>query len=130
MEMSTLKKVDAIMYYVQDLDRAVRFYEQVLGLTLACKDQQRKMIGFKLAESQTEIVIHRNASLPNPTFSFLVDDVKDFCVYLEKMNYEVNMQPIEVWCGYFVVFEDLDGNEIPIIDLTRFGGVPQYDGSL
>ena len=85
------------------------------------------MIGFVFLESDSEIVIHGDSSMPNPSFSFLVKNVQIFCDEYRKKGYRVIRGPFEVRCGKYAVLADLDGNELPIIDLTKFDGTPRYD---
>jgi len=44
-----------------------------------------------------------------------------------KKGYTVTRKPFDVRCGKFAVLADPDGNELPIIDLTKFGDKPRYD---
>lgn len=123
---TTLQKVDNIMYRVKDLKEGERFYAEVLGLKRVWEDKERKMIGFQLNESDAEIVIHANPDLGDFEFSFLVENVEEFIKEREgKMK--VVFGPIDIRTGRYAVLEDLDGNQIPIIDLTSFGGKPRYD---
>jgi predicted enzyme related to lactoylglutathione lyase len=85
------------------------------------------MIGFVFPESDSEIVIHNDSSMPNPSFSFLVKNVQLFCDEYRKKGCTVVSEPFEVRCGKYAVLADPDRNELPIIDLTKFGGKPKYD---
>jgi predicted enzyme related to lactoylglutathione lyase len=125
--MHRLRKIDCIMYRVTDLDRAANFYQHALGLRRAWRDDSRQMIGLVLAESDTEIVLHTDPSLPNPDMSFLVDDVVQFCSEYQQAGYRVIVPPFDVRCGKYAILSDPDGNTIAIIDLSTFGGVPQYE---
>ena len=125
--MKELRKIDCIMYFVQDLDKAEKFYTEELGLKRVWRDDEYHMIGFVFPESDSEIVIHRDESLRNPDFSFLVDNVEDYCNSFKAKGYKILFGPIEVRPGKYAVLSDPDGNGIPIIDLTKFGGLPQYD---
>ena len=119
----------------------------------------------RISMSIPEIVIHNNERIPNPDFSFLVDNVDEF---LKNFNGKVlmrteikkslssphlkrcglcgtsgcsekdNCQTIvsslkagvyfsDIRSGKLAVLEDLDGNKIPIVDLTKFGNKPRYD---
>jgi catechol 2,3-dioxygenase-like lactoylglutathione lyase family enzyme len=69
--MSQLLKIDNIMFFVKDLEKAAQFYEQALGMTRRWTDEERGMIGLTFAESDSEIVIHTDSTIPNPDFSFL-----------------------------------------------------------
>ena len=121
-----LLKVDNIMYRVKDLGKAERFYCDVLGLKKVWEDKERKMIGFQLEQSDAEIVIHADSNLPDFDFSYLVENVEEFIGEREG-KIEVIVGPMEVRTGKYAVVEDPDGNKIPIIDLTFFGGKPRYD---
>ena len=125
--MNALLKIDNIMFFVSDLQKAAKFYENVLGLKRVWTDKKHRMIGFIFSESDSEIVIHNNSNMLNPSFSFLVKNVQMFCDEYKKKGYIVVREPFEVRCGKFAVLADPDGNELPIIDLTKFGGKPRYD---
>jgi predicted enzyme related to lactoylglutathione lyase len=122
-----LKKIDNIMFYVEDLEKAADFYEEVLGLERVWKDEKRKMIGFIFEEDDSEIVIHNDTSLPNPDFNFLVDDVEEFIKEFKEKGHSVVMDPFEIRSGMCAVIEDTDGNKLPIVDLTKFNNQPRYN---
>lgn len=125
--MNKLRKIDNIMFRVKDIEKAAKFYEEVLGLKRAWTDSKKGWIGFVFEESDSEIVLHNDSSIPNPDFSFLVDSVEDFYRQYSKKGYKVIKEPFEVRSGRFAILEDLDGNTIQIIDLTKFGNKPRYD---
>jgi len=125
--METLLKIDSIMFYVSDLEESAKFYESVLGLKVGWTDKKEKMIGLLLPESDAEIVIHRDPDRPNPSFSFMVKNVEKFCAKYRKKGYRILKEPFEVRCGNYAVLADPDGNELPIIDLTKFDNKPRYD---
>jgi len=125
--MNTLLKIDSIMFYVSDLEKAAKFYEDVLGLKRVWTDKEEGMIGLVFKESDSEIVIHNDSTMTNPSFSFLVENVKEFCDEYEKKGHQLIQKPFDVRCGKFAVLADPDGNELPIIDLTKFGNKPKYD---
>lgn len=125
--MNALLKIDSVMFFVSDLEKAAKFYEKVLGLKRVWTDKEQGMIGFVFPESDSEIVIHTDSNMPSPSFSFLVKNVQMFCDEYRKKGYAVIRGPFEVRCGKYAILVDLDGNELPIIDLTKFGGKPRYD---
>jgi len=125
--MNALLKIDSVMFYVSDLERAAEFYENILGLKRAWTDREQGMIGFVFKKSDSEIVIHNDPTLPNPSFSFLVESVEEFCSRHQKKGHKIVTEPFEVRCGKYAVIADPDGNELPIIDLTKFGNKPRYD---
>jgi predicted enzyme related to lactoylglutathione lyase len=125
--MNKLLKIDNIMFFVKDLEKASKFYENVLGLKRVWTDKKNKMIGFVFDESDSEIVIHGDPEIPNPDFSFLVENVEQFCEEYREKGYSLIREPFDVRCGKFAILADPDGNAIPIIDLTKFGNKPRYD---
>ena len=125
--MNILKKIDNIMYQVKDLDASVKFYTEALGLKQVWRDNEHQMVGFVFPESDSEIVIHTLQDMPNPDFSFLVDDVEAFVKEFKGRGYKVCKEPFDVRSGKFAVLSDLDGNIINIIDLTKFNNKPKYD---
>lgn len=124
--MTQLLKIDNVLYRVNDPGRSARFYEHILKLKRAWIDEERSMIGYRLAESESELVIHADSELPDFDYSFSVENVKELCDDYEQMGYQVVFGLIEVLCGQYAVLVDPDGNKIPIIDLTKFGGKPIY----
>jgi lactoylglutathione lyase len=125
--MNKLLKIDNIMFYVADLEKSERFYSDVLGLNKRWEDKERSMAGFTFEGSDSEIVIHNDVNLPKFDYSFLVSDVVSFCNEVKAKGYSILKEPFDVRTGKFAILSDPDGNAIPIIDLTKFGGVPRYD---
>jgi len=125
--MNVLLKIDSIMFHVSDLRKSTEFYEDVLHLKRVWTDDERKMVGFTFPESDSEIVIHNDANMPDPPFSFLVANVEAFCSNYKKRGYNVVQEPLDVRCGKYAILADPDGNRLPIIDLSRFGNKPRYD---
>jgi lactoylglutathione lyase len=126
--MQKLLKIDNIMYCVSDLKKAEAFYRDALGLKKIWEDQKARMIGFSFAEQRgSELVIHSNPDLPKFDYSYIVQDVVKFCEEFKKLGHKVVREPIDVRPGKYAILSDPDGNEIPIIDLTKFGNKPKYD---
>ncbi|MBI3342850.1 VOC family protein [Candidatus Gottesmanbacteria bacterium] len=115
------------MYRVSDLKKAEAFYRDVLGLKKVWEDKEQQMIGFVFEKSDSEIVIHANSDLPKFEYWYLVDNVVNFCKHIQKLGHRVVTEPKNTRPGKYAIISDLDGNEIPIIDLTKFDGQPHYD---
>lgn len=125
--MNKLLKIDNIMYYVSDPVKALAFYQNVLGLKEVWEDKDAKMIGFTLEKSDAEVVIHWDSNLPEFDYSYLVENVEEFVKDFKSKGGTLDFGPIEVRPGKCAILLDPDGNKIPIIDLTRFGGIPRYN---
>jgi len=123
--MTGLKKIDAVMYRVCDLDEAIKFYVDVLGLKLGWKDES--MAGLLFPGNDSELVLHTDDSLPNPNISFQVENVEEFVEEYRGKGYKVLVEPFEIRCGRCAVVSDPYGNRIEVMDLTKFGGVPRFD---
>ncbi|MFX0173720.1 MAG: VOC family protein [Candidatus Hodarchaeota archaeon] len=84
------------MFYVEDLVKSTKFYEEVIGLKIGWKDKEEEMVGFLLPENDSELVLHRDSNLPNPAISFQVGNVEEFCTYYKEAGYKVVLEPIIV----------------------------------
>lgn len=115
------------MYRVKDLDTSAKFYSEVLGLKQVWRDDEHQMIGLVFPESDSEIVIHLLANIPNPDFSFLVDNVEEFVKEFRDNGYKVCKEPFDIRSGKFAVLSDPDENVINIMDLTKFDNTPKFD---
>ena len=126
--MNKLLNIDNVMYRVSDLQEAEKFYIGVLGLKKLWEDKLLNMTGFGFDsdKGKSEIVIHSNPNIPDFDYSYLVEDVISFCGQVREKGYKILLEPIEVRPGKYAVVSDSDGNKIPIIDLTKFGGNPRY----
>jgi predicted enzyme related to lactoylglutathione lyase len=122
-----LRKIDNVTVRVADLEASARFYEEAMGLRRAWTDPENQMIGFLFPGNDSELVIHMGPAQDNPSYSFSVEDVVEFCERFKGMGYTVLVEPFEVRCGMYAVLSDPDGNRINIIDLKKFGGEPRYD---
>jgi lactoylglutathione lyase len=125
--MIQLLKIDNILYRVSNLKTAEKFYTDVLGLKKVWEDEAAKMIGFVFAQSDSEIVIHADPDMPAFDHSYLVENVEIFCDQVKGQGFVVALEPIDVRSGKYAILADPDGNKIPIIDLTKFGGKAVYD---
>ena len=123
--MSGLKKIDAVLHKVSDLDEAIRFYVDVLGLKLGWKEGV--MAGMLFPSNDSELVLHTDENMPNPNVSFQVENVEAFVEEYKRKGYNVLVEPFDIRCGRCAVLSDPYGNDIEVMDLAKFGGVPRFD---
>jgi catechol 2,3-dioxygenase-like lactoylglutathione lyase family enzyme len=131
----TLGSLDHVYYWTADLDRAVKFYQDVLGLRLAFRE------GSKWAEFEAgpiRLALHgavegRAIEEGGATAVFRVDDLDASRARLETegVEFEEHIGEVE---GYarFASFRDPDGNIVQIIEYVGrgSGGVArQRDGT-
>lgn len=123
--MKGLKKIDAVLHRVGDIDEATRFYVDVLGLRLGWRDES--MAGLLFPGNDSELVLHTDDSLSNPNISFQVENVEVFIEEYRGMGYRVLVEPFDIRCGRCAVVSDPYGNGIEVMDLTKFDGIPRFD---
>jgi len=123
--MTGLKKIDAVLHRVSDLDEAIKFYVDVMGLKLGWRDES--MVGMLFPGNDSELVLHTDEKLPNPNVSFQVENVEAFVEEFREKGYKVLVEPFDIRCGRCAVLSDPYGNGIEVMDLTKFGGVPRFD---
>lgn len=125
--LNSIQKVDAVMYLVEDIYEAARFYEEALGLRRGWTDDQNGMIGMLFPGNDTELVLHMDETMPNPNISYQVRDVLDFVERYKEQGYRVLVEPFEIRCGRCAVLENPYGGSVEVMDLTKFGGAPRFD---
>ncbi len=100
---------DCVFYYVSDLDRAVRFYTETLGLSLKFRDV---VASFEIDGALVDLVPgHKTPGPGNARLCFRVADIE--AVVAELHAKQVSTSAIETKDGGFLAsFHDPDGNEI------------------
>ena len=110
-----------VYYFVRDLQRAIRFYEDVLGLKI--KFVERDWAEFEPVGGMT-LALHAGSHGRQPggqggaTASFQVDDILAVKDYLEGKGVVLNHPPENLGGLEFAEFSDPDGNVL---------GLVQYD---
>jgi catechol 2,3-dioxygenase-like lactoylglutathione lyase family enzyme len=105
---------DCIFYYVRDLDAAVRFYRDVLGLSLQSEDAVARFdvdgVLFELvpADDDSQLTGDGNARL-----TFRVDDIERTAAELRERGIEVGDVQRKM-NGWLATFNDPDGNELDL----------------
>ena len=121
-----LKKIDAVLLRVKDLEKTADFYINVMGLKRGWTDNEHQMIGLLFPGNDTELVLHRDESLPDPNISYQVKDVIGFVEQYRESGYQVIVEPFDIRCGKCAILEDPEGHSIEIMDITKFGE-PRFD---
>ena len=122
MSSSPLGPLDHVYYMVQDMDRAVRFYQEVLGLELKRRDDA---MWAELDGGPIRLALHstREGAAVEPggaVAAFRIDDLDATTVALKEKGVELVHQGEVEGYGRFALFPDPDGNLIEIIE--RAGG--------
>ena len=120
--MPRLRRLDHVYYWTQDMDRAVKFYRDVLGLELIRRE------GSSWAEFETgtiRLALHgavdgRPAEAGGATAVFEVDDLDATRGALEERGVELldHMGEVEGFAR-FASFLDPDGNTVQVIEYAK-----------
>ena len=99
--------------FVNDFDPAVRFYQDVLGLTLAFRDDAFKYASFSTPGASFAIVEAHEASLTgrHTGIGFVVEDLDSAYNELKNKVKFVSPPQQQAWGGYMAILEDPDGNQ-------------------
>ena len=110
--MDEIFRFDCVFYYVLDLDQAIRFYTEVLGLRLLSRDAVAR---FDINGVLMELVPTSDKSLTqgsgNARLTLSVDDIYGVAAGLQAEG--VSVAPVhQVRNGHVSSLTDPDGNEI------------------
>jgi len=115
-----LQGIDHIYYWTRDMERAVTFYRDVLGLSIANR------AGNEWAEFQAgpvRLALHatEDPSLPaSGTVVFKVDDLDEARWALQQRGVVFDGHESEVpGFARFATLHDLDGNPVQLIEYLR-----------
>jgi catechol 2,3-dioxygenase-like lactoylglutathione lyase family enzyme len=115
-----LKKIDRILLRVESLEAAVRYYRDVLGLTLLKHDQ--RLASFRLLDGQTELVLHCDADLPDQAMYYLVESVRDLYRRRDELKLKFAAPPSAISRGFRATVKDPFGNVMLILDRQAASG--------
>ncbi len=109
-----LRKIDRILLRVPQLEGAVSFYRDVLGLHLI--RHAGNIASFKLVEQETELVLHDDPDLPADAVYYLVDDVRDLYRRRDSLRLKFSGPPVQVSKGFRAATKDPFGNVLLLLD--------------
>lgn len=117
--------IDHVYYWTHDMDRAVAFYEIVLGLPVS------RRAGNEWAEFQVEgirLALHGTeeaSTPPSGTVVFRVEDLDEARWALQQRGVVFDGQESEVpGVARFTTFHDPDGNLLQLIEYRPSGASP------
>ena len=121
-----LRKIDAVLLRVKDLEETANFYTKVMGTRRGWTDNEHQMIGLLFPDNDTELVLHCDPDLPDPNVSYQVKDVQSFVEQYREAGYKVLVDPFDIRCGKCAILVDPEGHSIEVMDITKFGE-PRFD---
>lgn len=121
--MPAIGPVDYVYFWTSDMDRAVRFYGQVLGLRLVHQDQS-KWAEFDAGPLRLALhaAVEDRAPEPGGTVVFRVEDLDAARAEIEGRGTEFEEPAGEIE-GYarFASLRDPDGNRVDLIEYRKAG---------
>ncbi len=116
-----IKTVWCITFYVSDLKKAAKFYEETLGLEK--KYEYSSYVGLQCGNVEIGLIPRlkkeEKVNSISPSVEFLIDDVDE--MYNELKNKGVNFIKElhdEPWGGRQATFTDPDGNILEIVQIN------------
>jgi catechol 2,3-dioxygenase-like lactoylglutathione lyase family enzyme len=114
-----LRRIDRLILRVPQLESAVRYYRDVLGLKLLRQDA--RLATFRLADDLTELVLHSDEDLPDEAHYYLVDDVRDLYQRRGDLKLTFVHPPQQAARGYRATVRDPFGNVLLLLDRSTEG---------
>jgi predicted enzyme related to lactoylglutathione lyase len=111
-----LRKLDAVMIRVPDLDSGLRFYRDALGHELRWRDDERGQAGLGLPDSDAEIVLSTELDYaPN----WLVASAEQAAREIVQAGGRQIAGPFEIPVGRVAIVADPFGNTLVLLDLSK-----------
>jgi len=113
-----LKRVDCVMYRVEDVDAAIAFYRDVMGLRPVWRAGD--MAGLDLPETPgTEVVFHNDPNIPKVDVNYKVEDVLAAVEQLRVAGCTIVADPFPIAIGNCAVVLDPFGHSLTLVDMTK-----------
>jgi len=127
------KRVGAAIVLVENMDRSVAFYRDILGMKI--KQEIPDWVEFVNESGSAVLALHtkrtKSSELPNMLVGFKVNDIENVCKELEKKNVKfykkLTLEPF----GKHAIIEDPDGHLISIVEIPakdELTQIPYYQG--
>src|SRR3954454_13144814 len=110
-----LKRLDRVLYRVPQIESAVRYYRDTLGMRLLRQD---KSIASFALDDGAEFVLHSDPDLPDQAIYLYVDDVRDLYRRRDALKLKFNAAPSAIAKGYRATVKDPFGNVLLLLDRT------------
>ncbi|MEV5889092.1 VOC family protein [Nonomuraea fuscirosea] len=122
-----IRKVDAVMVPVPDLDSGLRFYRDRLGHELLWRNDELGQAGLGLPDTDTEMVL---TTRPGLVPAWLVASADDATAQVVQAGGRVVAEPVDVPVGRLAVVADPFGNDLVLIDLSKGTYVTDASGAV
>src|ERR1044071_7926378 len=108
-----LKRLDRVLYRVPQIEGAVRYYRDTLGMRLLRQD--KSVASFALQDG-AELVLHSDSDLPDQAIYLLVDDVRELYRRRDELKLKFNSAPTPGARGFRATVKDSFGNVLLLLD--------------
>lgn len=109
------QKIDCLRLYVENLEKGIKFYRDVLGLKIEWRTEHE--VGFILGDGVGEIVI-QNIRNENET-DLMVENVDECVQIIKSGGGSVLVEPFDIKIGKCAVVKDPFGNILTILDSSK-----------
>jgi predicted enzyme related to lactoylglutathione lyase len=116
-----MKGYDNYFLPVDDMDSAIHYYANVLGLKMKFNFAEKGMAAFHVGDEEPAIIlkdINKHADA-KPAIWLVVDDVPAEYERLKAKGVRFLTEPFKIGTGMSVEFEDEFGNRLGITDYSR-----------
>ncbi|MBA2395502.1 MAG: VOC family protein [Ktedonobacteraceae bacterium] len=113
-----LRKIDCVMIRVDNIEEAAVYYTKVFGLRPNWSGDNS--IGLVFPETDAEIVLHNDTTMPSPVeVHYLVDDVVNVVAEYVAKGCQLLVEPFDITIGKCAVIKDPFGIRMCILDMTK-----------
>jgi lactoylglutathione lyase len=113
-----LQRIDCVMFRVDDVDSAVAFYRDVIGLVPLWREGNQA--GFEFPGTPgAELVLHSDPDITAFDVNYEVEDVTAALPALVEAGCRVVTGPFPIAIGNCTVITDPFGNSLTLVDMTR-----------
>lgn len=104
-----------------DLNKAISFYTELLGLEVKYDFRDKGMFALKVGENEPAIILKDKVKFPDakPTIWFVVDNVMETYSSLKNKGIKFITSPYQIFTGFAVEFDDPSGNRLGITDYSK-----------
>ena len=113
-----LQRIDCVMFRVDDIDSAVAFYRDVMGLVPRWREGNQAGLEFP-GNPGAELVLHSDPDIPAFDVNYEVEDVTTALPALVEAGCRVVTGPFPIAIGNCAVITDPFGNSLTLVDMTK-----------
>lgn len=110
-----LRRVDCVRLPVDNIEKGLAFYRDVMGLEPAWRDGDSA--GLRMPEDGAEIVIHTGGGRPET--DLMVRSADEAARRISEAGGSVAVPPFHIRIGRCCVVRDPRGNELVLLDCTK-----------